>query len=155
MNKKGITLIALTITLLVLVVLSTTTIYFGTRALHRTNNFKIYSNLSLIYSKIEEISEKHDFNPIETDLIGSVLTEEMKTTLTGLGLNVNDQFWRFLTVDDLEKMSLPKRVKELETNIFVNYNTLEIVSTKGYRMSNGTFVYKYSEMKELEELNNE
>ena len=152
MNKKGVTLIALAITLLVMIILTSTSIYFGFRALNKTSNFKIYSNLSLLYSKIEELVEEHNFNPLEIDLPGYELTADMMDKLTSLGLVLSDPFWRFLTEEDLDNMNLPRRIKESGTNIFVNYETSEIVYTKGYRKSDGTFTYIYSEMRELERM---
>lgn len=152
MNKKGVTLIALAITLLVMIVITSTSIYFGFRALNKTSNFKVYSNLSLLYPKIEEYAEKHQFNPIETDLPGYELTEEMKVKIESLGLSVSGSLWRFLTEEDLDNMNLHKKIKESGTNIFVNYGTKEIVYTKGYRKADGSFTYVYSEMRELERM---
>ncbi len=152
MNKKGVTLIALAITLLVMIVLTSTSIYFGFRAVHKTSNFKTYSNLSLLYAKVEEISEKYHFNPLETDLPGFELTAEMRSALAGLGIATTSPLWRFLTEENLEEMNLPKKIKEVGTNIFVDYETIEIVYTKGYRKAEDTFVYKYSEMQELERM---
>ena len=141
MNKKGVTLIALAITLLVMIVITSTSIYFGFRALNKTSNFKVYSNLSLLYPKIEEYAEKHQFNPLE-----------MKVKIESLGLSVSGSLWRFLTEEDLDNMNLPKKIKESGTNIFVNYGTKEIVYTKGYRKADGSFTYVYSEMRELERM---
>jgi len=152
MNKKGVTLIALTIVILVLIILSSTTVYFGVRALYKTGNFKIYSNLSLIVPKLEEIYEKHLFAPSETELPGYLLTDEMKDRLTEMGLDPDTPTWRYLVEDNLIEMGLPSKIKDPNTNLIVDYDTLEIVYTKGYRKSDGTYTYKYSEMKELEKL---
>ncbi len=149
-SKKGITLIALTIIVLLLVILASTSIYFGFRTLYKTQNFRIYSNLSLLYAKIEDISEKHSFNPQSAELIGYELTAEMKTMLTNQGINPNTGSWKFLTEVSLAEMNLPANIKEEETNLIVNYETLEIFYTKGYRKIDGTYTYKYSEMKEIE-----
>lgn len=152
MKKKGVTLIALAITLLVMIILSSTSIYFGFRAIRKTSNFRIYSNLSLLYPKVEELSEEHIFNPLETDLPGFELTSEMRSKLSSLGLSLSSPLWRFLTEENLDEMSVPRKIKEPNTNIFVNYETMEIVYTKGYRKPDGTYTYLYSEMRELERL---
>lgn len=155
MNKKGITLIALVITILVLLIITSTSVYFGLNSTTKTNNFRIYSNLSLIYPKIEDISEKHDFNAEVTGLIGYELTNEMKNTLNSppLNFNTDSNSWRFLTEENLDELLLPRKIKEPGTNIFVDYDTLEIVYTKGYKKPDGTYVYSYSEMKEIESNN--
>lgn len=150
MNKKGVTLIALTIIILVLVILASTSIYFGFRALYQTNNFRVYSNLSLLYTKVEEYSEKYNFNPLETDLPGFELTQDMRNIVTGQGLSLSSPTWRFLTEESLDELSLSRKIKEPATNILVNYETMEIIYTKGYRKADGTFIYRYSEMKEEE-----
>ncbi len=150
MKKSGITLIALTITVLVLIILTSTSIYFGMRAVNRNNNFNIYSNLSMIYPKIEDIYDKYSFNPEGTELPGYELTNDMRIQLEGLGINSDSGLWRFLTKESLDELLLPQKVKEPNTNLFVNYDDLEIVYTKGYKRQDGTFTYRYSEMKELE-----
>ena len=150
MNKKGITLIALTIIILVLVILTGTSVYFGFRALHKTNNFKVYSNLSLLYPKLEEYAEKYNFNPQDNDLPGYELTSEMITLLADNGISTASNLWRFLTIENINEMGLPDSVKEPNTNLLVDYQTMEIFYTKGYRKDDGTYTYRYSEMRAIE-----
>lgn len=156
MNKKGVTLLILSIIIIVLVIISSTTIYFGIGALHKTSNFRIYSNLSLVYSKIEEISENLKFGSItEGNLPGVSVDSGKMNTLKEKGLvpdpDPYSDKWRELDETALVNMKLPKKIKEEGENIFVNYDTLEVIYTKGYKLPNGTYLYNYSAMKEYEE----
>lgn len=165
MNKKGVTLLILSIIIIVLVIISSTTIYFGIGALHKTSNFRIYSNLSLVYSKIEEKSEELKFKYGDfsetTPFPGEKLTDAMKSEANMNLINENlppekhldltTPFWRYLNETALANMKIPKKIKEEGENIFVNYETLEVIYTKGYKLPDGTYLYNYSAMKEYEE----
>ena len=72
------------------------------------------------------------------------------TLLANNGISTTSNLWRFLTIDNIKEMDLPDSVKEPNTNLLVDYQTMEIFYTKGYRKDDGSYTYRYSEMREIE-----
>lgn len=147
-DKKGITLFSVTISILVLIIIVTMVTHFGMQSLNRTTNAKLYSNLTLLMTKIEEYKDKNDFN--NSPFPGKDLDSEDKAFLNQYNLvtaNTDLTALRRIEKSDLEAMGLPKSILQTGQKIYVDYKRKEIISTKGYIKQNNRVVFKYSSMK--------
>lgn len=91
--KKGITLIALVVTMMVLIILTSTIIYFGYRSLQISNNTKIYSNLKLVKEQISKIKERANDT---AGYVGDMLDGYEKNLLIGKKAaprGADDAYW--------------------------------------------------------------
>ncbi len=155
--KKGITLIALIITIVILIILAGTVIYSGTGMIKSVNLETVKTNLLLIQAKAKTIYEKLSFE---------VTAEELPNALTGqkvvAGSNeanelehagvVSTEVEKYYKWDSsvLEGEGLEGIEIEEGDYFYVNYEgEVEVVFPKGFTYTDGNTYYKLSELKEL------
>ena len=159
-NNKGITLITLTITIIVLAIIAGITVYSGIDTVKRTNLESMRTNMLLIQAKAKEYVEEANFKIGKS----SDVTENSKIVTTifeNIGckspyqniptINGEDTrgYW-LVTKTAFEKMGLTKIYDDLQEGenyllkVDVDNITVEVYNTLGYQG-------KYS-LTELEEL---
>lgn len=79
-NNKGITLIALSITIIVLLILASITIYSGTESIKKAQLENLKTNMLLIKAKAKEYVEQASFKNGVDD---TKIKEEVKSELKG------------------------------------------------------------------------
>lgn len=147
---KGITIVALTITVIVLIILASIGIYTGTEIIKQANLQNINTNMMLIQAKTKTISEQAKFNKDTSNYKGTKVTEvtdnkEVEKLLSENKIEDSENCYLLLQ-NDLNEMGLEK-VKQ-DSGYIVNYETNEIIYVKGFENKDKTY-YKLSEMKDL------
>lgn len=147
---KGITIVALTITVIVLIILASIGIYTGTEIIKQANLQNINTNMMLIQAKTKTISEQAKFNKDTSNYKGTKVTEvtgnkEVEKLLSENKIEDSENCY-LLSQNDLNEMGLEK-VNE-DSGYIVNYETNEIIYVKGFEAKDKTY-YKLSEMKDL------
>ena len=159
-NNKGITLIALTITIIILLILASITIYSGKESIKKAQLESLKTNMLLIKAKakeyVEQASFKHGVNKSE-------ISEEAKNELKGKEANASDYSKQNITInggeilykltsDNLKEMGLKDVKLGSNEEYLVKYNikdvTVEVYNTSGYE-NNGTTVYSLSELEKI------
>ena len=74
-KEKGITIIALIITIILMLILAGVGMHFGSDAIERTRLEDIKTDMSSIKTKAKIVAEKYNFKDID-NLIGSEITDE-------------------------------------------------------------------------------
>ena len=155
--ERGITLIAIIITIIVLIILSGTIIYSGTGMIKYVNLETIKTNLLLIQAKAKTIYEKLSFE---------VTAEELPNALTGqkvtAGSNEANELQQAGVIStEVEKyykwdesILQGEGLEGIETEegdyFYVNYEgEVEVVYPKGFTYTDGNTYYKLSELKGL------
>ncbi len=149
-NNEGITIVALTITVIVLIILASIGIYTGTEIIKQANLQNINTNMMLIQAKTKTISEQAKFNKNTSNYKGTKVTDvtgnkEVEKLLSENTIEDSENCYLLLQ-NDLNEMGLEK-VKE-DSGYIVNYETNEIIYVKGFETKDKTY-YKLSEMKNL------
>ena len=157
-NNKGITLLVLVITVIILGILATITIGELGDIMHRIDKETISTDLLLVQAKAKVLNEKANFNSDESLLKGQKLDEitgnsQIEDLKTKGVLDVSDEnyskyyVWDKQTVEELEI-----GIEKMEDSDFyiVNYATDEVIYPKGYKHSDGNTYYKLSEISALE-----
>lgn len=139
-NIKGITLVSLVITIIVILILAGTLFYSGNSIIKSANLQTISTNLLLIQAKAKTLSEKANFENDASQLLGSTPNNEI---LEKLDL-VNSDKIRILSQNDLNSMGLQKIIGN--NKYIVNYEDDEIYYVDGYKDSKGNIYYKLSEI---------
>ena len=139
-NKKGITLVSLVITIIVILILAGTLFYSGNSIIKSANLQTISTNLLLIQAKAKTLSEKASFENDVSQLLGSTPNNEI---LEKLNLVNNDKI-KILSQNDLNSMGLQKIIGN--NKYIVNYEDDEIYYVDGYKDSKGNIYYKLSEI---------
>jgi len=149
-NNRGVTLISLAVSIVVIGILAGVTIKYGGNLVTRASLQNINTNMLLIQAKTRAIEENAKFNNDSSKYVGIKVSDiseyEMISELIGLGVINTTENWRLLQKTQLETMGLGKI--NVEKGYIVNYDTEEIVYAKGFKY-NGTTYYKLSEMKAL------
>ncbi len=156
-NQKGITLVALIITIIVLLIIAGITVYSGKDSIRKTNLEGLKTNMLLIQTKAKEYIENASFqlgvNPgddkwtkAETYLQGEDKgtkvknTDAMASTLTSIGISSGDistgKVYQ-LSTSNLEKMGINNVQSDSEDGYYIivydlDNTTAEIYNTIGY-----------------------
>lgn len=159
-NNKGITLIALTITIIILLILASITIYSGKESIKKAQLESLKTNMLLIKAKAKEYVEQASF---KNGVNKSEISEEAKNELKGEEANASDyskqniiinggEILYKLTSDNLKEMGLKDIKLGSNEEYLVKYNikdvTVEVYNTSGYE-NNGTTVYSLSELEKI------
>ena len=131
------------------------------------------------FSYIKNIFKNEDVKNFESDLLlvqakvelvkGTNIMDKDKNPLKGIQvsqlpeeINIQDVFdkgliteeekekYYFLNEEALNQMGLKNFYNKYEGKFIVNYDTYEVIYTKGYKNENGLFVYKVSELNKVE-----
>lgn len=139
-KERGITLISLIITVLVLLVLASISISTGTESLDATRLQGFYMQLETIQKKADDIAITNEiYINNNGDTINTkthpdfILTEAEKTKLQeilskeeSLGLNVDE--FRYFSIEELDKVL---DLIEMEHNVFIHFATRTVISEEG------------------------
>lgn len=143
-NEKGITLIALVITIIVMIIISGVATYSGIQTIESVQKTAFISEMEMIQAKINAIYEerKNDeskvkyYNSIGQDISFANQTKVAKA----LGETTVEGF-RYFQSKDLEKINL----SDINQDVLINYDTREVISLKGTKI-NGVTYYKLKDI---------
>ena len=149
-NEKGITIVSLIITIIILLIISGTTVYIGTSVIKQATLQTINTNMMLIQAKVKTIAEQAKFNNNKDNYKGTILSKvsDNKKIDKILNAGIIDDASKFylLSKDDLVSIGLEKI--EIEDGYIVNYETEEVVYVKGFE-NDGIIYHKLTDMKNV------
>ncbi len=149
-NQKGITIVSLIITIIILLIIGGTTVYIGTSVIKQATLQTINTNMMLIQAKTKTIAEQAKFNNNQDNYKGTVLSEVLGNKkidkLLEIGIIEDTSKYYLLSKDDLVSMGLEKI--EIEDGYIVNYETEEVIYVKGYD-NDGITYHKLTDMKNV------
>ena len=155
--KRGITLIALIITIIVLIILAGTVIYSGTGMIKSVNLETIKTNLLLIQGKVELVSQHVDMKEKDAKLTGTKLADMKEDEVIKAFLEKQiidseskDSDFYVLKEQDLKDLELSNIQMESGMYYIVDYKTNDIITTKGYTATDGQTYYKLTDIEKLE-----
>lgn len=149
-NEKGITIVSLVLTIVVLGVLTAVTVNAGGSILKQVQLQNINTNMMLIQAKVKTISEQANFNKDTSIYKGNVVSDVSGNKniqeLVDNGVIDDTSKYYVLWQEHLKDMGLEKI--DVEDGYVVNYDTQEIIYVKGFE-HDGTTYYKLSDMRIL------
>lgn len=149
-NEKGITLTTLVVTIIVIAIIASVSVYVGTDIVKQANLQNVNTNMMLIQAKVKTISEQAKFNKDTSNYKGKKLIEVVGNRkvdeLVSNSIIEDQEKYYLLSQDDLNEMGFEKI--QIEDGYIVNYETNEIIYVKGFEANKQTY-YKLSEMKDL------
>lgn len=140
-KEKGITLVALIITIILMIILAGTGVYLGDKAIDKAKLEDIKTDMISIKTKAKIIAEQYNFKDIE-NLVGSQITDEEATKL-GIENSENIRKW---SSSDLNSQGLS--TIEGDTYI-VNYNLEDTNSCEVYYLKGYQGKYSLTELKDI------
>ena len=152
-KNSGITLIALIITLVVMLILISVTIYYGGRLVNETHKEDIITTMLLIQSKAKIIKEKKDFGDIES-LTGIQIAENNDYTISEklqtLLNSIEEGELYILTQEDLNEMGIKEDNITTERFFIVDYNSSEVYYSLGCEDESGNLLFSLAQLDEHE-----
>ena len=142
-KEKGVTMVVLAITIIVIIILAGVSTYVGTDIIKSAKLQSLSTDMLLIQAKVKTIGEKADFENNNGLLVGTTPSQEV---LTKLGLTASDKI-KILSKEDLKNMGLQK--VEENNSFVVNYEDSEIYYTAGYEDKSGNVYYRLSEINKI------
>lgn len=154
-SNKGITIVALIITIILMLILVSVATYSGINTYKNTQVTKFVAQMQLIQTKIDELVEENNIENIGVE----ITTDEAKKSIIGLAYtNGEIQYnteeyknkFRYISRENLE---LQLDIADIEDDVLVNFETREVISISGveydgkryytqYKLPNGqTLVY--------------
>ena len=140
-KNKGITLIILSITLILILILATVS-FTTSKSLIKDINWKsVVTNMYVIKGKAEAIFDEYEF---KADI--NILEGERVYDLSSYGIEIQeDDLWYIWDNETIKKLGMDEKMMIGGSNYIVNYVTGEVIFTLGIE-KNGTKLYTLSEL---------
>lgn len=168
LNNKGITLISLIITIVIMLIIVSISANIGTESLEATRLNGFYMQLETVQKRVDDIAitnEKYvnsEGNTIEIkEHEDFKLTESEKTALANTGINL-EEIKTGLTADDfryftVEELDTVLDLMEMDYNVFIHFDTRTVIAENGitingeqYYMLKSNIYFPEYEKKEAE-----
>lgn len=155
-NQNGVTVAALVVTIIVLGILASVTISVTTDLMTDSKVKTYITNMLLVQGKAESLYEKYEFEGTSDNPDADIGNEYMgtKTDLNSLetfkkyldGTN-NDKYWYKWTQNTLSNNGLdPEMLTSGSEYYLVNYESGEVIYSKGFKGEGSTTYYTLTEM---------
>ena len=173
-DSKGITMVALVVTVIVIMILAGITVYMGTGTIRNTALQTFKTNMLLIEAKAREYVENASYdlgvkpaeatpemiNKAKSELKGTPTTESDKSKLQEMGIdpsitNTEYVYIYKLSTDDLREMGI-NDVDSDDTDgwYIVIYNipdvSVKVYNTTGFEISDGNTKYGLDDIRDID-----
>ncbi len=155
MNNKGITMVTLVITIVIMLILAGVTITGAYSLIKKAQLENLKTNMLLIQAKTKTAMEEYNFSKDESKLIGSQIQEidtDKIAKLQKAGENYSND-WYCLNQEELNNMNLSDVKLPENEYFFVKYNkedlTVEILYTQGFE-ENNKIKYTLTQLQNME-----
>ena len=144
-NQRGITLIGLIITIVLMLILTAVAINVGVGDIDYSKRIRFMSYMQAIQKKVDYITEYENY-----ENYGDALTSEQKTKLTTILSNENDTF---ITNDvnsvtlkyfNSQKIASQLELDNIDDEIIVNFATREVISLNGIEYEDNIYYTQYN-----------
>lgn len=146
-SQKGITIIALVLTVIILLILASVATYTGIESYNKAEQIKFVSQMKLIQAKVDEKVQDEEFNPSS---IGENLVAEQIQVLNnsvqndGVSNPTEDvNFNNYVRYFSKENLSTQLDLDNINEGIIINFKTREVISTIGFKYGGKTYYTQY------------
>ncbi len=144
-DKKGITLVALIITIILMLILASVTTYTGINTYKNTRVNRFVAQMQLIQTKIDDLVDTKTTEELNNMQLKSVTTQEQRNSINSAFSNgevtTNDiNSYKVFTKDDVLNIL---DVEDIQNDIIVNLKTREIVDLNGIEYEGTTYYTQY------------
>lgn len=143
-SEKGITIIALVITVIMLLILASVATYTGIESYDKAEQIKFVSQMKLIQAKVDEVVQKNVFASL-----GDSLNEEQKNIVSaavkndGISSPTDEEFYNYVRYFSKEQLSTQLSLDNIDEGIIINFKTREVISTVGFEYGGTTYYTQY------------
>lgn len=149
-NSKGITLVSLVITIIILILITSVTVYTGTNVIKQVTLQNVNTDMMLIRAKVKTMEEQAKFNKDNSNYKGTPLIDvhDNKKIDKLVDEEIVEDITKYylLSKEDLNSMGLEKI--DIADGYLVNYESEEIIYVRGLKKEDNMY-YKLSDIKDL------
>lgn len=141
-SNKGISMITLIVTIIVLLILSGITIGIGSNIFNESQNNTSMSELKMVKQAVLEKYTKYLIVKDDSILIGEDISKsDVETIISGLGITLkSEDGYKRLTPDLLEQMGIDNS----KDTYIVNYKTGEVINATKLKTKDNQILYTYA-----------
>ena len=135
LNPKGITLVSLIITIIVLLIIAGITTTAGIESIQTAKKTSMITELEIIQEKVNIIYEKRATNIEDKqyyDALGQDISVVEPYKLTEVLKETSQEGYRYFSKEDLKKLDLDN----ITQDVIINFNTRDVVSIEGILVDN-------------------
>lgn len=143
-NQKGITLMVLIITIVLMITLAAVTIEVGTGTIDESQVLTFVSYMQTIQTKVDFIAQNEDISNYGRDLSSSnksKLQEILNSENESFFTTINSSYLRFF---DSNRLSSDLEIKNIDEEIIIDFNTREVISLKGIKYEGEMYYTQYN-----------
>jgi len=162
-NNRGITMVALTLTIVILLIITAVSVNTAVFVVNDIRVGRIISNMTLVQKKVEVIYEEYQFENDNQevfvgDKIGNInelegvdVSEQEKQKIKAeLGItDISDLEWYKWTSETLKEQGLDTAMLEAGECFFVNYEYGEVIYSQGTSYEDSEDFYSLSGLKSI------
>lgn len=155
-NQKGITYLTLVGIVVVITIIVATCVYFIRLQYDKESFETLKTDMLLIQGKAKLLQEEATMKKDTTLLKGIKVSEKREdsiiTEFLKKGVITEEEQEKFyvLSSEDIQAMELGNIKRKEGSYYLVNYETSEIIETKGYQQGEGQVIYRLSDMQKIE-----
>lgn len=146
-SSKGITLVALIMTVVIMLILASAVTYTGIKSYETSEQIKFVSQLQLIQTKVDELVQDKEF---DSSTVGETLTEAQKQIANKAVDNnefsiptIEDDVEKYVRYFDKYALSKDLDIDNVEEDIIINFKTREVMSTVGFEYDGTIYFAQY------------
>lgn len=143
-NEKGITLISLVVTIVIMLIIAGVATYSGMESIQSSKKSAFISEMEMIQAKVNSIYEERKNNTEKVEYynnIGQDISIIDETKLATLFPENNFLGFKYFNSNDLKKLDL----YNINHEVLINYDTREVISLNGIEIE-GTIYYKLKDI---------
>lgn len=144
-DNKGITLVSLIITIIIMTILVSVVTYSGIDTYKNAKITNFVAQMQLIQTKVDELVEDKSIQEINSLGFKEIATEEQKNVISmaynnqEITSNTISEYKVFTNSDILDMFD----VEDIENDIMINFTTREVVSINGIEYGGKTYYTQY------------
>ena len=140
-NSKGITLVSLVITIIILMLITSVTVYTGTNVIKQVTLQNVNTDMMLIKAKVKTMEEQAKFNKDNSNYKGTPLIDvhDNKKIDKLVDEEIVEDITKYylLSKEDLNSMGLEKI--DIADGYLVNYESEEIIYVRGLKKDDNMY----------------
>lgn len=143
-NEKGITLVSLVVTIVLMLVIASTVTISGLDSVKTAQRTTFITELEMIQEKVNVIYEKRKTNSSDIayyDSLGQDISVLSQAKLDEILQGASQEGYRYFSKQNLKQLDLDN----ISQDVIINYNTKDIVSVKGFEID-GTRYYRLTDI---------
>lgn len=143
-NSKGITLVALIITVIIMLILASVATYTGIDTYKQARVIEFVQQMQLIQAKVDEIigaSSKEELLKLGTEVTSNEQINAINSAYANGEVTSNDKTtYRYLSKNDLNNIF---SLDDSSDDVMINFETREVVSVNGVKNDGITYYTQY------------